>query len=445
MACEEYSQEVLSFSEVIASGKPTPYYDSIVSTTSLTLTPFENSDFLLEEVDPFLALEDDPTSTEVDQSYVDTEGDILLLEAFLNDDPSLPPPNQGNYLPQVKLKDLPPHLKYAFMEGDDKLSVIIAKYFSVEEKTALITVLKLHKRAIAWKLSDIKGIDPEFYTHKILMEEDFKLAVQNLRRVNPKIHDVIKNEVLKLFDAGLIYLISDSPWVLLLQEFTSKVIDTKGAENQVVDHLSRLENPHQNVLDPKELSCGEFRCQRNVVQQKNKFFKDVKHYFWDEPFLFKICADQVIRRCVHGQEAIDILKDCLYGPTEGHHGPNYTAKKVFDSEFYWPTICHDAQDLVKTFDVCQRQGNISQRDEMPQNSIHVCKIFDVWGIDFMGLFSSSRGNTYILVAIDYLSKWVEAKVLLTNDARVVCKLLKNLFPRFGTSQAIISDRGTHFC
>nr|GFA31566.1 reverse transcriptase domain-containing protein [Tanacetum cinerariifolium] len=99
MACEEYLQEVLGFFDVIASGNPTPYYDPIVSTTSPTLTPFGNIDFLLKEVDAFLALEDDPTSLEVDQSYFDTEGDILLLEAFLNDDPSLPPPNQGNYLP----------------------------------------------------------------------------------------------------------------------------------------------------------------------------------------------------------------------------------------------------------------------------------------------------------------------------------------------------------
>nr|GEU45726.1 reverse transcriptase domain-containing protein [Tanacetum cinerariifolium] len=156
-------------------------------------------DFLLEEVDAFLAIEDDPTSPEVNQSYLDPEGDILLLEAFLNDDPSLPPPTQGNYLPEVhkelkickaksdkssineplevELKYLPPRLEYAFLEGDDKLPVIIAKYLSVEEKTALITVLKLHKRAIAWKLSDIKGIDLEFCTYKILMEEDFKPAV----------------------------------------------------------------------------------------------------------------------------------------------------------------------------------------------------------------------------------------------------------------------------
>nr|GEU38269.1 hypothetical protein [Tanacetum cinerariifolium] len=203
MACEEYSQEVLGFSNTISSGNPTPFYDPIVSTTSPTLTPFGNSDFLLEEVDAFLAIEDEPTSSEFYQPYLDPEGDILLLKALLNDYPSLPPPNQRNYLPKVhkelkiceaksdkslvdepltvELKDLPPHLEYAFLEGDDKLPVIISKELSLEEKTALITVLKSHKRAIAWKLSDIKGINPEFCTHKILMEEDFEPAVQRSR------------------------------------------------------------------------------------------------------------------------------------------------------------------------------------------------------------------------------------------------------------------------
>nr|GEX67678.1 reverse transcriptase domain-containing protein [Tanacetum cinerariifolium]GEX67843.1 reverse transcriptase domain-containing protein [Tanacetum cinerariifolium] len=232
---EEYSKEFLDFSDTISSGNPTPFYDPIVSTTSSTLTPFGNSDFLLEEVDAFLAVEDEPTSSNFQQPYLIPEGDILLLEAFLNDDPSSPPPNQRNYLPEVRkelkickaktdkssvheppvveLKALPPHLEYAFLEGDDKLPVIIAKYLSGEEKTTLITVLKSHKRAIAWKLSDIKGTNPEFCTHKILMEEDFTPAVQYQRRVNPKIHDVIKQEVIKLLGAGLIYPIFDSPWV----------------------------------------------------------------------------------------------------------------------------------------------------------------------------------------------------------------------------------------
>nr|GEX85345.1 reverse transcriptase domain-containing protein [Tanacetum cinerariifolium] len=244
MACEEHSQEVLGFSDVIASGNPTPYYDLIVSTSSPTLTPSGDSDFLLEEVDAFLALEDDPTSPEVHHSYFNTEGDIILLEPFLNDDPSLPPPNQGNYFtqvrkepkiceaktdkssivepPEVELKDLPPHLEYAFLEGDDKLPVIIAKDLSDGEKTALIKVLKSHKQAIAWKLSDIKGINPEFCTYKILMENDPKPAVQHERRVNPKVHNAIKKEVLKLLDAGLIYPISDSPWVSLVHYVPKK-------------------------------------------------------------------------------------------------------------------------------------------------------------------------------------------------------------------------------
>ncbi|GJY50372.1 reverse transcriptase domain-containing protein [Tanacetum coccineum] len=224
---------LLGFSDVIASGNPTPYYDPIVSTYSPTLTPFEDSDFLLlEDADAFLAFEDDPISPEVDNSYYDSEGDILLLEADLNSDPSPPPPNQGNYLPEirkelkvceakssideppeVKLKDLPPHLEYAFLEGGDKLPIIIAKDLSIEEKAAIIKVLKSHKRAIAWKLSDIKGINPKFCTHKILMEDYYKPEVQHQRRVNPKIHDVIKKEVEKLLDAGLIYPISGSPWV----------------------------------------------------------------------------------------------------------------------------------------------------------------------------------------------------------------------------------------
>ncbi|GJT94643.1 reverse transcriptase domain-containing protein [Tanacetum coccineum] len=116
------------------------------------------------------------------------------------------------------------------------------------------------------------------------------------------------------------------------------------------------------------------------------------------------------------RRAVDILTACHNGPTRGHHGANYTAKKVYDSGFYWPMVYRDAHDMVNSCDSCQRQGKILKKDEIPQNAIQICEIFDVWGIDFMGLFSSSRGNKYILVAVDYLSKWVEAKALPTNDA-----------------------------
>ncbi|GKB77803.1 reverse transcriptase domain-containing protein [Tanacetum coccineum] len=164
-------------------------------------------------------------------------------------------------------------------------------------------------------------------------------------------------------------------WIILLQEFDVIIRDKKGAENLAADHLSRLENPHQDVLENKEITktfpletlgmvtfrgddstpwfadfanyhAGNFVIKGMSSQQKNKFFKDVKHYFWDDPYLFKICADQVIRRCVYGQEAVDILTACHNGPTGGHYGANYTAKKVFDSGFFWPTIYRDAHDLV---------------------------------------------------------------------------------------------------
>nr|GEV68613.1 reverse transcriptase domain-containing protein [Tanacetum cinerariifolium] len=167
-------------------------------------------------------------------------------------------------------------------------------------------------------------------------------------------------------------------------------------------------------VDFANYHARNFIVKRMSFQQNKKFFKDVKNYFWEDPCLFKICVDQVIRRCVHGQEAVDILTTCHNGPIEGHHGANLTAEKVFDFGFYWPTIYRDAHDLVTRCDACQRQGKISQR------------------------------NKYTLVAIDYLSKWVEAKALPTNDSRVVVKFLKSL-ARFGTPHAIISDRGTHFC
>ncbi|GJY04192.1 reverse transcriptase domain-containing protein [Tanacetum coccineum] len=233
VTCEEYSQVVLGFSDEIAYSNPSPGYHPIVSNSSPTLTLFGDSDFLLlEEADTFFALADDPTSPKVDEAYYDPEGDILLLESLLNSDTS-PSLNQGNYLPEIRkelkvcksvessineppeveLKDLPPHLEYAFLADNNKLPVIIAKDLSDDEKTALIKVLKSRKQAIAWKLSDIKGINPEFCSHKILMEDDYEPAVQHQRRVNPKIHDVIKKEVEKLLDTGLIYPISDSPWV----------------------------------------------------------------------------------------------------------------------------------------------------------------------------------------------------------------------------------------
>nr|GEY79613.1 reverse transcriptase domain-containing protein [Tanacetum cinerariifolium] len=263
VACEEYSQEVLGFS---VNGNPTPSPKPIVSTSSPTLTPFEDSDFILEETDAFLAIDDEIISPKIDEAYYDSEGDILLFEEFLNDVHH----HHLSFRNTSKLLNL--QMKNPLFMNHPWSNL---RNLKDEEKTALIKVLKSHKQALAWQLSDIKGINLEFYTHKILIEDDFKPAVQHQIRVNAKMHEVIKKEVVKLLDARLIYPISDSPW----------------------------------------------------------------------------------------------------------------------------------------------------------------------GIDFMALLPSSRGNKYILVVVDYLSKWVEVKALPITDARVVCKILKSLFARFGTPHDIISDLG----
>nr|GEZ74141.1 DNA-directed DNA polymerase [Tanacetum cinerariifolium] len=468
-----------------------------------------NNDFLLEEVGAFLAIKDDPTSPKFYQPYLDPEGDILLLEAFLNDDPSLPPPNQGNYLPEVrkklkiceaksdkslidepsevKLKDLPPHLEYAFLEGDDKLPVIIVKYLSVKEKTALISVLKSHKRAIAWKLSDIKGTfqrcimaifhDMIEKTMKVFMDDffvfgnSFQSCLSYLERMLKRCEDtnlclnwekshfmvkdgiVLGHKISNDYAIGavlgqrqdkhfrpihyasktmteaeskytttekemlaVVYAFEKFRSYLIMNksiEFTFKVIDTKGAEHVATYHMSRLENPHQNVLDPKEINESFPLETLNMVStrgnQSTPWFADFVDYHARD-FMIKGMSSQ--------------LKSV------------YLVRK---------SLKFSRLDIIDPQEVTIAQITQPERDEMPQNSIQVSEIFYVWGINFIGPFLSSRANKYILITVDYLSKWVEAKALPTNDSRVVFKFLKNLFARFGAPRAIVSDRGTHFC
>ncbi|GKB70875.1 reverse transcriptase domain-containing protein [Tanacetum coccineum] len=258
-------------------------------------------------------------------------------------------------------------------------------------------------------------------------------------------------------------------WILLLQEFDIKIKDRKGTKNVAADHLSRIVN--EEISDDSEVDDnfpGETLMEINTrdeprfadfanylvadiipkgmtYQQKNKFFSDLKHYFWKEPYLFKVCYDGIIRCCISGPETQTILDQCHHGPTGGHYGPNVTAKKVLDLGFYWPTIIKEAYTLVRLCEAFQKTGDISKHDEMPLTNIQVCEIFDVWGINFMGPLPKLHKFEYILVVDDYVSKWAEAQALPTNDARVVITFLKKLFCHFGMPKALISDRGSHLC
>ncbi|XP_052287336.1 uncharacterized protein LOC127898878, partial [Citrus sinensis] len=212
-------------------------------------------------------------------------------------------------------------------------------------------------------------------------------------------------------------------WVLLLQEFDLEFKDKKGTENVVADHLSRLHFDtiteslplNESFPDEQLMNVEVLPWYADIVnylvtgklpehwtkQDKAKFFAEIKNFFWDDPYLFKYCADQIVRRCVPENE---------------------------------------------TCDRCQRMGSITRRNMMPLNPILVVEIFDVWGIDFMGPFPPSFGHQYILVAVDYVSKWVEAIPCRTNDHKVVIAFLKsNIVSRFGFPRAIISDGGAHFC
>ena len=258
-------------------------------------------------------------------------------------------------------------------------------------------------------------------------------------------------------------------WVLLLQEFDVEIKDKKGTENLVADHLSRLEGARDDIPvndefpDEKLFAIEDkktvpwFADYVNYLvakvippefdyQKKKRFFAHLKHYYWEEPILYRHCADQVIRRCVPEEEMHSILDHCHTLPCGGHFGGQRTAAKVLQSGFYWPSLFKDAHQFVSTCDKCQRMGNISRKDEPPMHPILEVELFDLWGIDFMGPFPASYNNLYILLAVDYVSKWVEAIPTRTNDAKVVAQFLRsNIFSRFGTPRALITDNGTHFC
>ncbi|CAN6583472.1 unnamed protein product [Malus baccata var. baccata] len=258
-------------------------------------------------------------------------------------------------------------------------------------------------------------------------------------------------------------------WMLLLQEFDVEIRDKKGSENVVADHLSRMVHeedanavpiletfPDEQLLsikvsEPWYANLVNYLVTKHVPStlnkhQRDKLKKDARFYVWDDPYLWKHCPDQILRRCVHDSEFHSILTFCHTYACEGHFGTQRTTHKVLECGFYWPTIFRDARAFCITCDRCQRMGNITSKDQMPQHPIYSVEIFDVWGIDFMGPFPSSHGFLYILLAVDYASKWVEAKATRTNDSKVVADFIRtNIFARFGMPRVLISDGGSHFC
>ncbi|XP_013589020.1 PREDICTED: uncharacterized protein LOC106297294 [Brassica oleracea var. oleracea] len=179
--------------------------------------------------------------------------------------------------------------------------------------------------------------------------------------------------------------------------------------------------------------------------EKRKFLREARQYVWDEPYLYKHCTDGIFRRCVPEADIPGILHDC-HGPSyAGYFATFKTVSKILQASFWWPTMFRDAHAYIARCDACQRHGNISKKNEMPQNYILEVEVFDCWGVDFMGPFPPSFKNEYILIAVDYVSKWVEAVASSTNDAKVVTKMFSSIiFPRFGVPRVLISDGGTHF-
>ncbi|WJZ94281.1 hypothetical protein VitviT2T_013155 [Vitis vinifera] len=227
-------------------------------------------------------------------------------------------------------------------------------------------------------------------------------------------------------------------WILLLQEFDLQIRDKKGVENVVADHFSRLAIAHNSHVLPIN---DDFPEESLMLLEKTPWYAHIANYL-----VTVEVPNQIIRKCVLEEEQQGILSHCHENACGGHFASQKIAMKVLQSGFTWPSLFKDSHIMCRSCDRCQRLGKLTKRNQMPMNLILIVDLFYVWGIDFMRPFPMSFGNSYILVGVDYVSKWVEAIPCKHNDHRVVIKFLKeNIFSRFGVPKAIISDGSTHFC
>nr|XP_027082308.1 uncharacterized protein LOC113704620 [Coffea arabica] len=303
--------------------------------------------------------------------------------------------------------------------GSDELEVVLTKHLELEttlEEEKLIRVLREHKEAIGWTITDIKGISPSICMHRIRLEEDAKPVRQAQRRLNPLMMEVVKKEILKLLDMGIIFAISDCPWVSPIQVVPKKAGVTVEANQTGYFQMAIASEDQEKTTFTCRVQTDAIRvvqCTCNIPEvydlvnylvtsnfpagwpksKRDKLKSDAKYFIWDDPYLWKRCTDQVMRRCVSETEFQPILTFCHTFACGGHFEPKRTAHKVLESGFYWLSLFKDAY-----------------------------------------------------VFFNYVSKWVEAKAIRTDDSKVVADFIRsNIFVRFGMPRAIVSDRGTHFC
>ncbi|XP_076958511.1 uncharacterized protein LOC143634260 [Bidens hawaiensis] len=326
-----------------------------------------------------------------------------------------------------------------------------------------MVVLKEHKAALGWTIADLRGISPSIVMHKIITDPEVKPAHDAQRRLNPNMREVVNERSLKWLDAGIIFPISDSTWVSPTQTVPKKVGIQITRNERGEEIATRPVTGWRICVDYRKLNAATSKdhfplpfidqiienlsdtvLEFWLKKKKQHFLSQVKYYVWEDPDLFRVGADQVMRKCIPEEEVKSVLYHAHSSPCGGHFSGQKTGHRVLTCGFYWPSLFKDVAEFVKNCVKCQQMGGISKRDEIPMQAILVVDIFDVWGIDFMGPFPNSYGNLYILVAVDYVSKWVEAIATKTNNHTVVCKFVQsNIFSRFGVPRVIISDGGSH--